>query len=147
MVYNRGMESTDIVKTFLSLNFYGFPENPVNVTEQLGIEPTEAWLEGDAKHHKLGFTKFPRNTWTLKAKVAETAPLNEHLANLLEIITPHKDRIRSLARKYESEFWFVLYADTGNPVIRLSPEIMSELAEFAVPVALDLYASGTEEPK
>jgi hypothetical protein len=24
---------------------------------------------------------------------------------------------------------------------------MSELAEFAVPVALDLYASGTEEPK
>lgn len=133
------MEAYDIYQSFVSLNFYNFDVAPEDITKKLGIKPTETWLKGEVKRHKVGYTKFPRNTWTLRSSVAKDRPAREHLDELLELMRPHKTTIAALAKKYPSELWLALYADRYNPVVRLSPDLITALAEFHVTLSLDIY--------
>ena len=81
------------------LHLTGFLESPEEITDRLGIQPTEVWRIGDPIDKTI--RRFPENGWSISSGVDSSAELSVHIVHLLEGVRPAKELIRSLGCKVE----------------------------------------------
>ncbi len=69
---------------------------------------------------------------------------DDHLNELMNKMRVHKREIVEASKKYFAYLELTLYADSYNPVVRLSPGLMHELSEYNVTLSLDTYAQKSD---
>src|SRR4030095_1487216 len=76
------------------------------ITERLGIEPSQAWSEGDPRPR--GGT-YPFARWRLDSDLSDTEPLEKHISALLVRLETCPAAVRSLAPDYSGTIQCVGY--------------------------------------
>jgi hypothetical protein len=125
--------------TYATLRVYSESLDPSEMTNRLGIEPTDWQRHGE--EWQSGSQPAALHCWFLssKGKVA-SSDVRQHLDWLLGIVVPRADAVRSLqsngCRMDVFCFW-VSASGHGGPSVR--PTQMRELAELGLELSFDVY--------
>ena len=121
----------------------GFECSPDDITQKLGVEPTETRLKGEMR--EIGEGKHRRekenieNAWILRSELPRNTPIEKHIENLLNKIAPHKQNFIDVAKSYVFQFNCAIYYYEANPGILLSPTILKKAGELNIPLSFDIY--------
>lgn len=64
--------------------------DPEEITELIGLEPTEFWSAGD-QFVRRGHHRTRRGShWKLDSKLPDTEPLSDHIEAILNRVSPHR---------------------------------------------------------
>lgn len=132
-----------------------FESHPKEITDQLGIEPTDIKVKGE---YKLIGKKNPQkiinreNLWILDSELSKKSSLEDHLKQLLNKVKPYRQNFIELAQKYKLELNCAVYYYEANPGIFLESDIIKEVSELNASLNLDIYCLGgaanqLEDPK
>jgi Domain of unknown function (DUF4279) len=106
----------------------GFTCDPRLITETLGLIPTAGGSPA---------------SWRIHSQVNDpAAPLDAHIANLLDLVEPRLRALREIVRPLETGINCVAYFEAyqGNG-FHLSADLLRRLADQALSVDFDLYGS------
>jgi hypothetical protein len=124
------------------IHISGFDVPPDEITEKLGVEPTEVRVKGEERIVGKVSPKIivnRENLWTLKSGLPKSAPLEKHVESLLKVIVPSKKNFIEISKECEVQFNCAVYYYEANPGISLEKNILKEIAEFNLPLYLDIY--------
>jgi len=117
----------------------GFRCHPDEVTQVLGISPTETWLKGEPIR-KAGGALYRGNGWELKSPTAPTASPEEQLEALLPLIRPYTKNFRRLPPGSVVDLSCAIYAyDDSQRVFLFSTEAVKALAAIGAPISVAYY--------
>jgi len=112
---------------------------PDEITQQLGMNPTSTWLEGDyVPKTKL---RLKENGWALASIGPEqTYELSDYIVPLIDTLLPKSTLIVELCEKYHlySELSVGVYIRDETPSINLDQTIISGLEELKTTIDIDL---------
>lgn len=124
-------------ESFAWLTIYSDTESAEALSAALGVTPDEAWNKGDSR--KRGKTHTTTGI-SLRSRVSDERPPDDHLGDLLTRIEPLYDRVaRQIADGNRVRLKVALFADTDNPTLRLPADLLRRLAAFGVDLELDIY--------
>ena len=107
------------------------------ISDLLGLEPTEAFVEGDPW---IKDRKRPFSSWHLKSPLPRTEIfLDAHIEALFDILEPKRDRLAEVAAKYEVGMNCVGYYYSAHPGFHLSAEVVRRCADLNLSMDFDLY--------
>jgi len=107
-----------------------------DVTRRVGVTPTETAREGDA----IGTTsKRPCSLWALHSRLGESAPLEEHVKDVLEQLDANKAAFGELSRELGGTMQLVGYFRDVNPGVHFDLEIVGRIAEYGLCIDCDFY--------
>lgn len=113
---------------------------PEEISNYLGMNPTETWLAGDS----IQGTELRRkhNGWRLSTKRCQTYHLDEQINILTAEILLKSTVLAKLVEKYDLQLEINCDVDIVDeyPSINLSPESLSQLVELGVSLDIDLVA-------
>ncbi|WP_188584106.1 DUF4279 domain-containing protein [Azorhizobium oxalatiphilum] len=70
--------------------------DPGAITSAIGLAPSEAWARGET-FQRSGRSLIRRaDCWRLDSGLAETAPMDDHVAALLRVLAPRRDGLLAL---------------------------------------------------
>lgn len=123
---------------------YDFECSSEELTKQLGLEPTESHIKGEARlvgkiKHKV-ISK--ENTWILKSSLSVNSSVEEHILHLLKIIEPFEESFTKIAEKYYTEFSCGIHFYEVNPGIHIDNAIVRRIARLNARIDLDMYCMG-----
>ena len=107
------------------------------VTSQLGVEPTNAWNEGDNNPRNNMPRKF--TSWQLESGLDDTKPIEEHLEILFSKLEPLKNKLLLLSKRHQIFIECVGYYPPSGHGMYLSPEIVNKAASMGAAFDLDFY--------
>lgn len=119
----------------------GFPAI-TEITELMGIPPTNSWLEGDPDP-KPFLPDFKRESscWEISSPLPkEEMLLDAHISALLDILEPSKHAIEELHKKYQVGITCVVYYRNANPSFRLSAKLIKRCADLELPLNVELFS-------
>lgn len=130
--------------TKVSFEIYGFDFSPQEISNQIGIEPTESWVKGDLKRSgPIGKTqatiKIKENVWSLTSELGANESLENHLKHLLIKLLPHKNSLQELTQKYNTQFRSTLLYKDFDPYINLDKKILRDITDLNASLKLDFY--------
>lgn len=132
----------------VSFVIYDFECLPDEITKKLGIEPTETRIKGEIRIIGKKKIKIKRvnkeNSWHLKSDLPLTAPVENHLVNLLKKLKPRKQKITEINQKYYAEFSCALYFREANPGIHIDEKLLKEIGKLNAKLDLDMYCLGDD---
>jgi Domain of unknown function (DUF4279) len=123
---------------FVEFLLTGFEISPEEITNAIGIEPTESWHIDDT----IEKTKIKRkeNGWTLSSGLDKSSELEEHLSALFEQLQVRWTIFTSLCSKYDSEISCAIYSyEAQGPSIHFDKEIVKYIAELNAEIDIDYY--------
>ena len=104
----------------------GFTCDPRLITDTLGLIPSAGG---------------PAGSWRIHSQVNDpAAPLDAHIANLLDLVEPRLPALREIVKPLETGINCVAYfeAHQGNG-FHLSADLLRRLADYGLTVDFDLY--------
>jgi hypothetical protein len=119
------------------LRIEGRDVDAVQITRELGLAPTQTRQVGE---HRSANSVWEKALWALDAKL-EWESLEEGLRALLAILSPHRERIREYQQRHDVYFYCGQFSAGRGGGPRLSAEILKLLADFGVPIHLQVYLS------
>jgi len=132
---------SDIRKISIRLIIWDFDCQPEEITNYLGIQPSEIRIKGETR--LVGKIKHPMlnkmNAWIIESDLPKSAEPDKHIENILNKIRPHKNKFIELAKKYDADLSFGIFWDYCNPGITFDKEILKEFAELNIEVGFDMY--------
>lgn len=135
-------------ETIISLVVYAESLNHQNVTEMLGVNPTDAWNPGEP--HAIGNkgkTKVSDfGKWILDSS-RDRDPINKKISGLLERCTDNLDNWRKLAEKYKIYILIVGHLENWNRGIDFDLQVLKMLVERNIELSLDIYFWEKDEEK
>jgi hypothetical protein len=123
-------------ETIVRLKIVSIHRTPETVTEVLGLQCDRFWHCGDTRADTIIIEK--NNGWVLHSGLPKTAPLEEHIEAILRILTPFKEKIKSLSCTDTVELSCVLYA-SHPPALSFGHSTINRLAELGASLDIDLY--------
>ena len=130
-------------ETYASLWFSDFTCSPSQITERLGLAPTECWEKGEPW---LPGALRQSNAWHLYSPLPRSERfLEQHLEALLEMIEPCQAKLLALAQDYDCGINCVGYFEGEHPGFHLSAKLIGRLNKLSLDVDFDLYCLGGEE--
>ena len=124
---------TEIKASFLITGFSCAHE----VTEVIGVQPTETWVKGDRIGKSILIRKS--NGWRLRSRLSLRADLERHARHILKRIYPRGTKLLSL-KGYQGNFSVAMYIyDSDRPPIVLPAEVVQQMAQLRASVDIDLY--------
>lgn len=129
------MQKDDLKTEFLILDF---DCNPEEISETLGIKPTEVIRKGDVKRADPSGINPPilykRNAWVLRLDTAKDESIQEHINNALEILRPKAKVVTNIASRYPGELSIFGFAkDKDRLALHLESKTIKELDSEASP--------------
>lgn len=117
---------------------------PADITEQLGIMPSESWRKGDTVPLPRTGTFVPRKTyllgkWTLTPNCSPYDDVETQIESLLTLLEPVAPLIRTLAVQYNGEIKVAYSSGESNFGFHLSAELIDRFQALAVDVDFDIY--------
>ncbi|MGA8431680.1 MAG: DUF4279 domain-containing protein [Candidatus Sulfotelmatobacter sp.] len=139
-----GMHVGDDLKwSRASFRIFGETLQPEEIGVALGIAATRSHLKGelrDARHTAV----WRESAWLLRSPLARGTDLAEHLKWLLEAIESKTDVIAELSKKYRIDFFCGFSSGNGQGGFALDSDILRRIANFGIPLNLDLYPPAIE---
>ena len=128
-------------ETFASLRFFGDGLVPEQISDLLGLEPTEAALKGLATTSPSGKTRVASTgRWLLETRgQANSTDLEAHLVWLLDRLEATRAEPTSLPGVSQADVFCYWLSATGNGGPSLSPQVLSRLAHLQLRLNFDLY--------
>ena len=108
------------------------------ITEQLGLEPTEAWNVGDINPRTGPARKFM--SWRLKSGLDDTRSVDEHIKSLLLAIGHKTAEIRRLWVDYDLQLQCVgFYPPSSGSGMHFDREVVRQAAQLGLAIDCDHY--------
>ena len=111
--------------------------DPADISQVVGVSPTECWLRGDVNPRTQLERKFSR--WSLYSRLERTCELEAHIADVIQQLRMHKRQFGEVSLKHGGVMQLVAYFKAGYPGLHLERELVESLAEFSLRVDFDFY--------
>jgi hypothetical protein len=108
------------------------------ISKVLALQPTKTWKLGDS----IGRSSlcYEHNGWSLSVQIPGSEDLEEHIAQLLNKLSPAWDKLIKLGHAYDAEFACVIYSyKTQGPGVHLSKKMLQSMAEINAEFDVDYY--------
>jgi hypothetical protein len=111
--------------------------DPDDITHRVGVSPTEIKREGDA----IGTTskKRPCSLWALHSRLNPSAPLDEHVRDVLDQLDSNKVAFEKLSRELGGTMQLVGYFRDVNPGVHFDLETVRRSADYGLCIDCDFY--------
>jgi hypothetical protein len=102
--------------------------NPAQITERVGINPTNSWLEGDV----IERTKMPRkcSRWQLRSRLETTATLEQHVSDVLAQLDENRKAFKHLSAELGGAMVLVGLFNECNPGLTFERDVIERLAGY-----------------
>ena len=134
--------STEII---VSLLITGHGMDPDALSEQLGVQPTEAWRKGDALPHTTMQRK--EDGWCLSVGPFESIDIPECARILIEKVEPFRDRLKEILDAHRldpPELSCVAYVEEENyPIVHFDKDLVEILASLGAEIDVDVIHVGS----
>ena len=107
------------------------------ISADLGIEPTNAWNQGDINKKNNMPRKF--NSWQLESGLDDTNPIEAHLAELFAKLESVQERLLSLSKSCDIVIQCVGYFPASGHGIHLDKETVAKASCMGACFDLDFY--------
>ena len=111
--------------------------DPAEITQRVGVEPTDAWMKGDLHGKKKTEYKFSR--WSLCSRLPRTDSLEKHVTDVLEQMSENKEGFRKVSVENGGCMQLVGIFNVDYPGLHFESELTNGLAEFSLSVDFDFY--------
>ena len=128
--------------TSASLCVYADSLDPTQITDRLGLRPTQSFLRGDPiTTHRRRYGGHPTGGWLLRSRdELQSEDLAAHVAWLLQRIMPAAESIRGLvADGFDVAIICVVSGRPGGGGPTVEPNALRDIAALGVPVDFDIY--------
>ena len=107
------------------------------ITEILGIQPSNAWSEGDENVR----TGKPREfmSWVMNSGLDDTEPMEKHISSLLAFLGTKKSALHKLLAEYNLVIQCVGYYTPSGHGTHLDRETVREAAQLGLCFDMDYY--------
>ncbi len=120
--------------------------DPDEVSNRIGLEPTETWRRGDPVPH-APLLRRHSDLWLITSSKAPHASLREQVDDLLSVLVPHSDRIAREASNEKATLFISVYTYGGDrPALGLDRQAVEWLGSVHADVDIDLYVLPDEAP-
>jgi len=111
--------------------------DPDHITRTVGVTPTETKREGDV----IGTTpkKRPSSLWALHSRVNPSAPLDEHVRDVLNQLDSSKAAFEKLSREQGGTMQLVGYFRDVSPGVHFDLETVRRCADYGLCIDCDFY--------
>lgn len=125
---------------FVAFVLIGFKCEPEEITETLGIVPTQTWKVG-TPIGKRGIGRYEDNGWQVKSKLEKYADLESHIQSVLQQLEPAWESLAKISALYYTELscHIYLYDDEQVPAIHFEQEVVRKIAELNAEIDVDIY--------
>jgi Domain of unknown function (DUF4279) len=117
--------------------------NPAQITERMGVNPTESPLEGELIKGSKMVRKCSR--WILRSRLDTTATLEEHVSDVLAQLDAKKEEFRQLSAELGGVMELVGYFHADYPGLTLERDVVARLSEYSLSVDCDFYYLASED--
>lgn len=109
------------------------------IQESLGLVPTEKNRKGS--RHEVTGEECRTNVWVWATPHDSHVPFEKQIGDLLEVIEPKKEILRTIIQKpgIEGELFLGYGSDNGQGGAYISPDLLQRIAECGLALDLDLY--------
>ena len=111
--------------------------DPTDISRRLSLEPTSSWKKGDVNSQ----TQFERkhSRWNLDSRLAQSASLEEQVADVLEQLKPCAAAIVDIRATVDGGMQLVGHFFNNYPGFGLDDGVLSELAQLCLGIDCDFY--------
>jgi hypothetical protein len=111
--------------------------DPMEISARVGMKPTRSWKKGDINPS----TQRERNhsRWCLDSRLDQTAPLESHVADVLEQLRPHATSVEQVRSAVDGGMQLVAYFYSHYPGFSLEASVLSELGALKLGIDCDFY--------
>lgn len=135
------MSAGNSVQLFVSSESHSADE----LIDILGVNPTKKWSKGERRSKSKADIFYDFSGIIFEPISKRTVEVEDKLKKLIELLMPYKDNVLKVSRLASAEVQIAYYGYKDQMWgIHLDTEIISKLAEFNLPVDIDLYASGPD---
>jgi hypothetical protein len=127
-------------KIWVELIISGFPMPHEELTQILGIQPTEAENKGDLYHSQSGKSFIlSESSWTLSSGLTSEKGITEQMEAILDKIRPLRNSFIGITEKYSSDINIVIHSSSiQTPYIGWESSLIKELAALNLSMGIDL---------
>ena len=117
--------------------------HPAQITERMGINPTESSLEGDLVKGTQMVRKCSR--WMLRSRLDTTGTPEQHVSDVLAQLDAKKEEFRQLSAELGGVMELVGYFHADYPGLTFEREVVARLSEYSLSVDCDFYYLASED--
>ncbi|MBC6481736.1 MAG: DUF4279 domain-containing protein [Hormoscilla sp. GM7CHS1pb] len=117
--------------------------DPEEITNKVGIIPSETWRMGELIHPK-GTIRHQQNGWSLKSKLEKSAELEDHVKYVLEQLQPGWIPLAELCTQHDAEIDCVIYVNGQVTAIHFDKRIIDLVNKLNAEIDVDLYVISGE---
>ena len=131
---------TELLRTEVSLRFFGDALNPNEITKVLGATPTHADIKGQRVDYPPQSERVARTgNWRLHAQTKTPGNLDAQISEIFSKLTDDLSIWKRLTENYDVDLFCGLFMDSGNDGVLLSPNSLTILSERGVEIGFDIY--------
>ncbi|MBI5773395.1 MAG: DUF4279 domain-containing protein [Verrucomicrobia bacterium] len=130
-------------EAYAYLRIVEFPCTVAELTQRIGLQPTEAWHAGDAALLPRPPRKF--NVWHLRSRLPTSEDVERHIIDVLDQVRGREAVLREVARDYGITMECVGHFHEYYPGFALDAETVRRLGECGASIDLDFYHYFTEK--
>jgi hypothetical protein len=117
--------------------------DPAQITERVGMSPTDSSLEGDLVKGTQMVRKCSR--WMLRSRLDTTATLEQHVLDVLAQLDAKKEEFRQLSAELDGVMELVGYFHADYPGLTFKRDVVARLSEYSLSVDCDFYYLASED--
>jgi len=113
------------------------------LTQRIGLQPTQAWRAGEI----VPPVRFPRkfSVWRLRSRLPSSEEVERHVVDVLNQVCGHEAVLHDIARDYKIRIQCVGYFNEYNPGFFLDADTVRRIAECGMTLDLDSYHFYTQK--
>jgi hypothetical protein len=124
-----------------ALGVYDFPNEPEEITKELGIAPTKQVRRGETSEAS-GDREATENGWVFEQ--SSSTSMDEALDKLLSELMPNLEKVKRLNAKYK-ELSVVAYCEDANIGHHFDKKLLEILADAGIELDIDFYFLDEED--
>ena len=111
-------------------------------SETLGADEIGEMLGRRATSTRTSEGEPAFSVWMLESGLAPTAPVEDHLYILMEMLSDHVDDLKRLVESATVEIWLSFSAGDRHRSAVLDSKVLERIGSLGVDVVLDAYPAG-----
>ena len=130
-------------KIQLALKIVDFDCSVEEISEHLGIIPTDSNLKGDkvtprGNNGKIEFTESKHNLWEFRVIIESEVWIQNHIDNFVEkVIKQKKNELQSIGKLAKLEFYVSLDSYNTRDSFHFNKELMKSLSDIGIELDIE----------
>jgi hypothetical protein len=111
--------------------------DPIDITERIGVRPTECWKQGDISDRTHRERKFSK--WSLYSRLDRNHDLETHIRDVLAQLDRNTEGFMLVSQEFGGWMQLVSYLHRDYPGLHFDRDITAGLARYSLSVDFDFY--------